>query len=341
MRDYSKNLIVFFITILSCSQIATVLISHDFLLVNPVIKNEVSTLNLHPSAFWNLSSIEIDGTAIGVGAHTWTWAESQPWCSGSGILADPYIIENVTIQGNGFSSCITIKNSNSYFTLTNSTFYDAVDISYAGIELNNVSNAYITNNTCYDNYLGIKVLNSKDNLLEGNVIKDNNDGIFIDFCEKNIVSDNIVDNNRWGIYLGYCINNIVKNNSLINNLYGIYLFRSIFNNITGNDFSNNDRCVVDLEGEGNVYENNGDCIVYYGEPFDPFFLILSTTISISLISIACITFLMVRTNYFKKRNIDRSPKRVNLIVISASAIAIIIILLIFLTEILRLLSYPL
>lgn len=341
MKYYNKILVIFLTGILLSLNIELAILKVKFISNNPTKECYDYDINLHISGFWNIDPIIIDGTGTGVGAHNWTWAESQPWCSGSGILADPYIIENVTIQGNGFSSCITIKNSNSYFNLTNSTFYDAVGISYAGIELNNMSNAYITNNTCYDNYLGIKVLDSKDNLLEGNAIKDNNDGIFIDFCEKNIVSDNIVNNNRWGIYLGYCNNNSVKNNSVAFNKYGIYLFRSSFNNVSENLLSNNERCIVDLEGEGNIYTDNGECVVYYGDSDNLFFISFITIISIISIIFANIAFVVLRSFYSKKKHFDKKPKKINKIVFSVSVIVIIIILIIFLVELFRISSSPL
>ena len=45
-----------------------------------------SSISLINSGYWNLTgeSIFIDGSASGVGAHNWTWVESQEWSSGSG-----------------------------------------------------------------------------------------------------------------------------------------------------------------------------------------------------------------------------------------------------------------
>ncbi len=44
-----------------------------------------SSKSLKNSGYWNLTGtpIFIDGSASGVGAHNWTWAESQEWSSGS------------------------------------------------------------------------------------------------------------------------------------------------------------------------------------------------------------------------------------------------------------------
>ncbi|TFG25786.1 MAG: hypothetical protein EU533_00740, partial [Promethearchaeota archaeon] len=51
--------------------------------------------------FYVLNPIFIDSDATGVGAHNWTWAAYQPWCSGSGTEIDPYVIANLTIDGMG------------------------------------------------------------------------------------------------------------------------------------------------------------------------------------------------------------------------------------------------
>ena len=42
--------------------------------------------------------IAIDALATGVDAHNWTWAVSQPWCSGAGTPGNPYLIENISID---------------------------------------------------------------------------------------------------------------------------------------------------------------------------------------------------------------------------------------------------
>ena len=80
---------------------------------------------LGTSGHWNLAPFVIDDSATGVGAHNWTWAETQPWCSGSGTLENPYLIENVTIDGENSGNCITIKNSAKYFRIENCTVFNS------------------------------------------------------------------------------------------------------------------------------------------------------------------------------------------------------------------------
>ena len=96
--------------------------------------------------------IFIDDTATGIGAHNWTWAESQSWCSGSGTWSDPYILENLNIDGFGLVSCIEIYNSYSYFIIRNCTVYNAVN---EGIKLENTKNGTLSNNICFNNIYGL------------------------------------------------------------------------------------------------------------------------------------------------------------------------------------------
>ena len=77
---------------------------------NAEIKNKNlerdNTSNLKSSGFWVLTPILIDGDS------QWATVNSTyDWCNGSGTWNEPYIIENVTIDGQSSGSCIEIKNS--------------------------------------------------------------------------------------------------------------------------------------------------------------------------------------------------------------------------------------
>ena len=97
---------------------------------------EKDQVQIKQSGFWNLTGnpIYIDDLTMGVGAHNWTWAETQPWCSGSGSWTDPYVIENVTIDGQGSGNCVEIINSDDYFIIRNCTVYNS------GFSSNNAAN---------------------------------------------------------------------------------------------------------------------------------------------------------------------------------------------------------
>ena len=44
-------------------------------------------------------------------------AATYDWCTGSGTWNHPYIIENITIDGQNVYNCIRIDNSDLYFTI--------------------------------------------------------------------------------------------------------------------------------------------------------------------------------------------------------------------------------
>ncbi|MFX1447936.1 MAG: hypothetical protein ACFFCG_07345, partial [Promethearchaeota archaeon] len=103
--------------------------------------------NLNTSGYWELPSpIEIDDA----GTNNWTWAEGEAWFGGgNGTQANPYIIENVTIDvNNNFEYCISIQNSNKHLIINNCTVSKA---NITGIFLENVNNSQIINNKVLNN----------------------------------------------------------------------------------------------------------------------------------------------------------------------------------------------
>jgi parallel beta-helix repeat protein len=181
--------------------------------------NQDSFINPKTSSYWDLNYIYIDDSGSN-GNGTWLWAESQSWCNGSGTIIDPYIIENITIDGTGRDFCIKIENSNKYFEIRNSTLFNS---NTQGIYLNTVSNGRIINNTIYD--------------ITGN-------GIELYWTSSNfIIKDNIIINCYFGIYAYYqANNNIIYNNSFINHYRGIFLNSQCnSNNISKNLFKYNGR----------------------------------------------------------------------------------------------------
>ena len=98
------------------------------------------------AGYWDLTEtpISIDGNT------EWaTTAGTEPWCNGSGIWSDPYIIENVTIDGQNSGNCIDIRNSDVYFIIRNCTVYNSgTGLDDAGIYLAIVKNIrYVSSRT--------------------------------------------------------------------------------------------------------------------------------------------------------------------------------------------------
>ena len=101
--------------------------------------------------------------------------------SGDGTESNAWIIEDLDIDGDGYGYCIYIGNTTDYFTISECYLHDAYistpDDVYrpnAGIVLNNVENAIITDNEIESNYcLGIFLFSSSENIIHNNNITDN------------------------------------------------------------------------------------------------------------------------------------------------------------------------
>ena len=51
--------------------------------------------------------------------NNWSDAKVAGICTGSGSESDPYVIENLEIDGKDFGTCILIENSDEYFRIEN------------------------------------------------------------------------------------------------------------------------------------------------------------------------------------------------------------------------------
>ena len=167
---------------------------------NSSSNNFYEAINVKGSDWWNLSAtpIFIDGNAVGVGAHNWTWAESQDWCNGLGTWGSPYIIENVTINCNNTDYGITIRDSSAYFRIQNCTIFNSdLDSGDAAIRL-----LYLSKGTIYNNTLskvgGIYTLQADNISISENIIKDNlNVGIYTSSSDDIKIIDNTFTNNSY------------------------------------------------------------------------------------------------------------------------------------------------
>jgi len=172
---------------------------------------------LKNSGYWEIEPIEINYFDP---FKNWSYtASTYDWCSGNGTIVDPYIIENVTINGDGSGYCILITYSNVYFKIQNCTVFNSgLYYSNAGIKLENTNNGQLINNTCSNN---------------------NNAGINLRKCDNNIVSGNTVNYNyRYGMYLNDCNNNTISGNTAsYSGDDGIYFHGGENNIISGNTAS--------------------------------------------------------------------------------------------------------
>ncbi len=75
-----------------------------------------------------------------------------PWVNGSGTWGDPYVLSALSINGANSTSCILIANTSAVFRIENCNVSNAGSGgNQAGIELNNVTNGILVNNTCNNN----------------------------------------------------------------------------------------------------------------------------------------------------------------------------------------------
>ncbi len=257
----SKKKVLYLITLLTISLLSSI-VSTDIKINLDLI--EKTQIPIKQSGFWDLTGnpIYIDDLATGVGAHNWTWAEAQPWCSGSGNWTDPYVIENVTINAQYSGNCIEIKNSDTYFIVRNCSLYNSGSSwENTGIKLDNVDSGKIINNDCSNNFHGIYLSSCNNNTLLGNTASNNNFyGIYLDFeCVNNTLSGNIANYNYYGIYLSwYCDNNTLLGNTASNNYnYGISIESYCDNNtLSGNTANNNDYGISLYGGSNNRLSAN-------------------------------------------------------------------------------------
>ncbi|MBN1216865.1 MAG: right-handed parallel beta-helix repeat-containing protein [Candidatus Lokiarchaeota archaeon] len=189
----------------------------------------------------NESPIFINGTATGMNAKNWTWAEKQTWCSGLGTIESPYIIKDLAINGEENSIPIHIINSEKYFNISNCYLYNSIYAQYSnltrgGIVLENVKNGLIYSNNCSDNNgHGISILNSSSITIQSNILDSNIwGGLRLDTCINSIILNNIIENSNssysYGIIMKNCNYSTVCNND-------INYVREGFCFLLGNDYT--------------------------------------------------------------------------------------------------------
>lgn len=211
---------------------------------NVVPNNEKNLLNLRPKAagIWDLTGSPIDIN------NNWSSTQSTyPWCTGAGTINNPYVIENITIDGLQKSSCITIKNTNDYFIIQNCTLYNSsTGADEAGIFLSSVDNGQLIENNISNNYHGIFLKSSDNNLVSMNTIGDNDgNGVYLFSTVNNtILNNNITSNYQNGIFCDRVNRrNRIEHNNIMYNYHGINFDREYgdceYNEILFNTISEN------------------------------------------------------------------------------------------------------
>lgn len=169
-----------------------------------------------------------------------TLVSTKYWCTGTGSLIDPFIMNGIIIEGVS-GNCIEIKNTNANFIIRDCEFNNATGI---GIRLQNVDNGIILNNKIYGNANDAIYItdSSQDNIISfNNISKNQNYGIRLSHSNYNNISDNLITENIAGVSIdNYVQHNRIINNTFINNEWsavGLTYWASN-NFITGNVIEN-------------------------------------------------------------------------------------------------------
>ena len=193
----------------------------------------------------NLKISKISGKIHIIGNSGWVNFRSDGNCTGSGTYSDPYVIEDLVIDGGGSGDCIWIENSDVYFRIENCTAYNSGYPLDTGIKLSHVNNSQLIDNNCSSNSDGIRLEDSNNNTISGNTASNNSIyGISLSHCDDNAISGNTANDNIHGIRLElYSENNTISGNTANNNNQnGIDLRgNSDDTTISGNTANNNDK----------------------------------------------------------------------------------------------------
>jgi len=330
--------------------IKTILLSLGIILVltvvnynlnlNPEIKNKCSeysnNINLDNE---NLKISKLSDIIYIDGNFGWFSFKNAGYCTGQGTYSDPYVIEDLIIDGGSTESCIYIKNSDVYFKVENCTLYNSGGSTNAGIRLSYVNNSQLVNNNCSFNSYGIYLYHSGNNTalgntasvnedygiclyysdnnnISGNIVNYNYRGIYSSDSNNNIISGNIANYNVNGIHLDFNNDNTLSRNTASNNSHGIHLFFSDNNIISGNIINNNSIGIY-LEYANynyvlkNVFSGNGKNIEEFSCEGNIIkvsndllkIIILMIVIPLTIITITTITFKII------KRYVKYKPKR--------------------------------
>ena len=213
--------------------------------------------------FWNLTGNPI---YINDWRCKYSWrktSQKNDWCSGSGTLEDPYILENIIIDGQNSGSCITIRNSRAYFIIRNCTLYNSGGRSIfnwvAGIKLVNTKNGLLLNNTCsFNNGDGILEICGYNNNFSKNTINYN---FYHGICSwgsdnNNFLENEIKFNEINGIYFTFSDFHKIDKNAIDYNLYGIGFIISNNNSVMSNYIVGNNVSIYQFMSRGNIFINN-------------------------------------------------------------------------------------
>jgi len=232
--DKRKNL---FLIILGIVLVLTSISSIDLNLNTVNYRNEVKIDILKPSLI--SGRIYID--------NNWSDAKIAGICTGSGNSSDPYVIEDLVIDGGGVGSCILIENSEDYFIIENCTLTNCGNNFYdSGIKLNSANNGNLTNNRALNlDSFGLAMYESNNTIVVNNIFKGYR-GISVRFSDNNIIYFNDFIGNMITLEIRGCTNTIWTSPVEIEYIYS----NNTFTNYLGNYYNGYNGFDNDNDGIG-------------------------------------------------------------------------------------------
>lgn len=231
---------------------------------NIVIENESLTeIN-------DLRCSGVSGKISLVGEQGWIDFKDAGNCTGSGSYLDPFVIQDLVIDGQGSGSGIKITLSRIFFfRIENCTIFNCS----IGIDLYSTDNGTLYQNDCSFNGVGIylhcptmptpETYGCYNNTIIENIANNNSMyGIQLGWGVSGRIIGNTANNNRWGIYHeGYPY--LISGNTANNNEIGLRIWGPGSNTeISGNIAIDNSDSGIDLNTlsvnlTGNVMEGSG------------------------------------------------------------------------------------
>jgi len=208
----------------------------------------------------SLNTSKASGKIQIIGNSGWVIAKVAGICTGSGTSNDPYVIEDLEINGGDSGSCILIANSDVHFRIENCTISNAgVGWGDGGIKLYDVYNGHIIDNTANVNgFVGIILEYCHNNNISGNSANNNIEyGIGLWYSDHNVISGNTFNFNGLGLFFETCNNNsITLNNGERNSKDGMGILGSTNNIIAENNLNDNRNGLSLLVSDGNIISKN-------------------------------------------------------------------------------------
>ncbi len=196
---------------------------------------------------------------------------------GSGTEADPYIIEDMDINGSGEGFCIFIGNTTKYFLVRDCEFHhgDGSDDTWTpgvGIFLFNASNGTIRSVKCYRNgdLEGWGILLDqcrKISVDDAELYRNGNDhpnyGIQLKDSHYISLMNSVLHNQSFCLRMDHSDKNTIHNNTFSDDVFGFFLDHSDHNNMSYNtvlntEVSNFGSCPFLYTWNGQEYELYGD-----------------------------------------------------------------------------------